>query len=97
MRAALLALLMLVGCEQEEGPYRAVLLLEAEDGRLVEFALGGRNSYDACADMGAYEAAAYEEDGFWANSDLSYGGYRDGDDWALYRVLGFACRWTGSA
>ena len=91
-RALLAALLALAGCGDDDGPYQAILLLEDEAGTPVEFALGGRSSYEACAELGAYEAAAYEGGVFWANPEMTYGGHRGGEDWAPYEVLGFSCR-----
>lgn len=91
---SLLALWALAGCGEGNGPYQAFLLLEGQDGQRHEFPLGGRDSYEGCAELAAYEATSHERDGFWANPGLSHGGFRGGDDWALYRVTGITCRFV---
>lgn len=93
MRRVLLAVVLVVaGCGEDEGPYEAHLLIEDAAGGRHEFPLGGRASYDACGELGAYEAAQYEGGQFWADPQLTYGGRKGGDDWTPYRVLGFTCR-----
>ncbi len=84
-------MLFLSACEMghdKEGPYKAYLALKDDNGKIVNFYLGGYDKLSHCVGL-----LKYETDGrkyFWTNTDYTYGGERN-DDWIKNEIVGASC------
>lgn len=94
--ALVAAALTLFGCDRvQPGEQSAYLILQDEAGSNHKFLLMEKISVKDCAALILDEVSAYEEKSyqFWANADLTYGGFKAGnEDWSRYTIVGSICR-----
>ncbi len=95
---AALSLLILHGCGEsgndQEGPYKAYLLLKDTSGISHDFYLGGHNRLENCIEMIEFEVSTYERDynrKFYTNAEIDYGGHKSDKLFVEHLIVGAQC------
>jgi len=75
-----------------DGPYKATLILRANDGSIRDFYIGGSRSQNDCLEILKYEinSAQEHQNQFWTNPDFTYGGFEE-PGWNRNYIVGTRC------
>ncbi len=78
----------------QNGPFKAYLNLQSQNGEVKDFHLGGYDSLETCAQLISHEVKSYEQGQgrkFYTNAEFDYGGFKTDKLQVEHTIVGAQC------